>query len=117
PDQLSGGQQQRVAIARALISQRPVLLLDDALSSVDTVTEERLVNNLREHSKETGKSVITISHRVSTLLWADMILVLWEGKVRELGSPQELLERDGYFAHLYRSQVLEGRTYGTGIRA
>jgi len=114
---LSGGQKQRVAIARALISRRPVLLLDDALSSVDTVTEERLVNNLREHSKEKGKSVIAISHRVSTLLWADMVLVLWEGKVKELGSPQELLEKDGYFAHLYHAQMLEGRTYGTGIRA
>jgi ATP-binding cassette subfamily B protein len=114
---LSGGQKQRVAIARALISRRPVLLLDDALSSVDTVTEEKLVNNLREHSKEKGKSVIAISHRVSTLLWADMVLVLWEGKVKELGSPQELLEKDGYFAHLYHAQMLEGRTYGTGIRA
>ncbi|MGB9834444.1 MAG: ABC transporter ATP-binding protein [bacterium] len=114
---LSGGQRQRVAIARALISGRPVFLLDDALSAVDTVTEEKLVTNLKEHSREHGKSVITISHRVSTLLWADLVLVLFEGKVREFGSPHELLEKGGYFSHLYRTQVLEGKAYGAGIRA
>ncbi|MCR4428024.1 MAG: ABC transporter ATP-binding protein/permease [Caldiserica bacterium] len=113
---LSGGQRQRVAIARALISGRPVLLLDDALSAVDTVTEEKLVANLKDHARKWEKSVITISHRVSTLLWADSVLVLLGGKVKELGTPSELLQRGGYFSHLYRSQILEGRADGAGIR-
>lgn len=114
---LSGGQRQRVAIARALISRRPILLLDDALSAVDTVTEEKLVLNLKEHARNWEKSVITISHRVSTLLWADFVLVLFGGRVKEFGPPNELLQKEGYFSHLYRSQVLEGRADGARIRA
>jgi len=113
---LSGGQRQRVAIARALISQRPVILLDDALSAVDTVTEEKLTAKLKEHARSSGKSVVSISHRVSTLLWADFIVVIIEGTIAELGTPTVLLEKGGYFAHLYQSQVLEGAVNGTEIR-
>jgi ATP-binding cassette subfamily B multidrug efflux pump len=110
---LSGGQRQRVAIARAIVSGRPVLLLDDSLSAVDTVTEERLVANLKEYVRGSGRSAISISHRVSTLLWTDQILVLLGGKVTENDAPSKLLERGGYFAHLYRAQVLEGAMGGS----
>ncbi len=111
---LSGGQRQRVAIARALISSRPILLLDDALSAVDTVTEDRLVKNLCYLIRSNERSAIAISHRVSTLLWVDSIIVLLEGKLAEFGSPAELLEKGGYFSHLYRAQILEGALHATG---
>ncbi len=108
---LSGGQRQRVAIARALISRRPVLLLDDALSAVDTHTEETLIGNLKRTIREQGISVISISHRVSTLLWTDTILVLRGGRVTETGAPTDLLKQEGYFAHLYQAQILEGTSH------
>ena len=109
---LSGGQRQRVAIARAIVSGRPVMLLDDALSAVDTITEERLVANLKKYIRGSGRSAISISHRVSTLLWTDQILVLLNGRVTENDSPIELLERDGYFSHLYFAQIAEGAPRG-----
>jgi ATP-binding cassette, subfamily B, multidrug efflux pump len=102
---LSGGQKQRTAIARAIIRNPRILILDDALSSVDTHTEEKILNHLREvmHNRTT----IFISHRVSTVRNADMIAVLHAGRIVELGTHDELLARNGYYSDLYNKQLLE----------
>lgn len=102
---LSGGQKQRTAIARALIRNPRILILDDALSSVDTYTEERILEHLREVMK--GRTTIFISHRVSTVRNADQIAVLHNGEIVELGRHEELLEKNGYYADLYNKQLLE----------
>jgi ATP-binding cassette subfamily B protein len=102
---LSGGQKQRTAIARALIRNPRILILDDALSSVDTHTEDKILNHLREIM--TGRTTIFISHRVSTVRNADMIAVLHGGRIVELGTHEELLTRNGYYTDLYNKQLLE----------
>ena len=102
---LSGGQKQRTAIARALIRNPRILILDDALSSVDTYTEERILNHLREIMQ--GRTTIFISHRVSTVRAADRIAVLHGGSIVELGTHEDLLSRNGYYADLYNKQLLE----------
>ena len=102
---LSGGQKQRVAIARALIRNPRILILDDALSSVDTHTEDKILNHLREIMA--GRTTIFISHRVSTVRNADMIAVLHSGRIVELGTHDELLPRNGYYTDLYNKQLLE----------
>jgi ATP-binding cassette subfamily B protein len=102
---LSGGQKQRTAIARALIRSPRVLILDDALASVDTYTEEKILDHLREVMK--GRTTIFISHRVSTVRAADQIAVLHDGSIVELGRHEELLEKNGYYADLYNKQLLE----------
>ena len=102
---LSGGQKQRTAIARALIRNPRILILDDALSSVDTYTEERILNHLREIMR--GRTTIFISHRVSTVQSADKIAVLHHGRIVEIGSHEELLSRNGYYTDLYNKQLLE----------
>jgi ATP-binding cassette subfamily B protein len=102
---LSGGQKQRSAIARAIIRDPRILVLDDALSSVDTYTEEKILNHLREVMR--GRTTIFISHRVSTVRSADRIAVLHEGRVVELGTHEELLARNGYYTDLYNKQLLE----------
>ena len=102
---LSGGQKQRTAIARALIRNPRILILDDALSSVDTYTEERILNHLREIMR--GRTTIFISHRVSTVRAADQIAVLHGGIIVEIGTHDELLARNGYYADLYNKQLLE----------
>jgi ATP-binding cassette subfamily B multidrug efflux pump len=102
---LSGGQKQRSAIARAIIRDPRILVLDDALSSVDTYTEETILNHLREVMRD--RTTIFISHRVSTVRNADRIAVLHEGRVVELGTHEELLERNGYYTDLYNKQLLE----------
>jgi ATP-binding cassette subfamily B protein len=102
---LSGGQKQRAAIARALLRRPAILILDDALASVDTYTEERILGGLRGYTS--SSTTILISHRVSTVRNADQIAVLVDGQVMELGRHDELLERDGYYASLYQKQQLE----------
>jgi ATP-binding cassette, subfamily B, multidrug efflux pump len=102
---LSGGQKQRTAIARALMRNPRVLILDDALSSVDTQTEDKILNHLREIMH--GRTTIFISHRVSTVRNADRIAVLHGGAIVELGTHEELLARNGYYTDLYNKQLLE----------
>ncbi len=102
---LSGGQKQRTAIARALIRNPRILILDDALSSVDTQTEDKILNHLREVMQ--GRTTIFISHRVSTVRNADRIAVLHEGRVVETGTHDELLALNGYYSDLYNKQLLE----------
>lgn len=102
---LSGGQKQRTAIARAIIRDPRILVLDDALSSVDTYTEERILNHLREVMH--GRTTILISHRVSTVRSADKIAVLHGGRVVEYGTHEELIQREGYYTDLYNKQLLE----------
>jgi ATP-binding cassette, subfamily B, multidrug efflux pump len=102
---LSGGQKQRTAIARALIRDPRILILDDALSSVDTHTEDKILNHLRDVMK--GRTTIFISHRVSTVRNADRIAVLHSGRIVELGTHEELLALNGYYSDLYSKQLLE----------
>ena len=102
---LSGGQKQRTAIARALIRDPRILILDDALSSVDTHTEDKILNHLREVMK--GRTTIFISHRVSTVRNADRIAVLHGGRIVELGTHDDLLALNGYYSDLYNKQLLE----------
>jgi ATP-binding cassette subfamily B multidrug efflux pump len=102
---LSGGQKQRTAIARALIRNPRILVLDDALSSVDTQTEDKILNHLREVMQ--GRTTIFISHRVSTVRNADRIAVLHGGRIVELGTHDELLALNGYYTDLYSKQLLE----------
>jgi ATP-binding cassette subfamily B protein len=101
---LSGGQKQRVTLARALIVDPAILILDDALSSVDTETERRILQQLRVVMRE--RTSILIAHRVSTVMDADLILVLDDGRVVEVGDHQALLVRDGFYADLFRRQRL-----------
>jgi ATP-binding cassette subfamily B protein len=102
---LSGGQKQRTAIARAILRSPRILILDDALSSVDTHTEDKILNHLREVMR--GRTTIFISHRVSTVRNADRIAVLHGGQIVELGTHEELLARNGYYTDLYNKQLLE----------
>jgi ATP-binding cassette subfamily B protein len=109
---LSGGQKQRAAIARALLRRPAILILDDALASVDTYTEERILNGLRDYTA--ASTTVLISHRVSTVRQADQIAVLDGGRIVELGTHDQLLARDGYYASLYRKQQLEEELTVTG---
>jgi ATP-binding cassette subfamily B protein len=102
---LSGGQKQRVAIARAVIRDPRILILDDALSSVDTYTEEKILRHLTEIMR--GRTTILISHRVSTIQNADEIVVLHGGEIMERGTHQELLSMNGYYTELYNKQLIE----------
>lgn len=102
---LSGGQKQRSSIARALMKDAPILILDDALSAVDTDTEEHILHNLKENRK--GKTTILIAHRISTVQNADMILVLDQGRAAEVGTHEELLQKKGIYCAMYEKQQLE----------
>jgi ATP-binding cassette, subfamily B, multidrug efflux pump len=102
---LSGGQKQRTAIARAVIREPRILILDDALASVDTYTEDQILSGLRRVMQ--GRTTIFIAHRVSTARHADQIAVLVEGRIAELGTHDELLRRGGYYTSLYEKQQLE----------
>ena len=102
---LSGGQKQRSSIARAIKKNAPILILDDALSAVDTDTEEQILANLKENRK--GKTTILIAHRISTIQNADMIVVLKEGEARECGTHKELIELGGIYKDMFEKQQLE----------
>jgi ATP-binding cassette subfamily B protein len=102
---LSGGQKQRTAISRAVIRDPKILILDDALSSVDTYTEEQILRELEDVMK--GRTAILISHRVSTVKDADEIVVLDGGRIVERGNHEALLELGGYYANLHQRQLLE----------
>ena len=102
---LSGGQKQRTAIARAVVLNPRILILDDALSSVDTLTEDRILSGLAH--VVAGRTVILISHRVSTVRSADEIVVLDKGRIVERGTHEELIARAGYYADLAQKQTLE----------
>jgi ATP-binding cassette subfamily B protein len=102
---LSGGQKQRTAISRAVLRDPRILILDDALSSVDTYTEEQILRELKGVMQ--NRTSILISHRVSTVRDADEIVVLNEGQIVERGTHAELLTAEGYYAELYRRQLLE----------
>jgi ATP-binding cassette subfamily B multidrug efflux pump len=102
---LSGGQKQRTAIARAVIRNPRILILDDALSSVDTYTEEQILRELQRVMQ--GRTTLFISHRISTVRHADQIAVLVAGRIVELGTHDELLARNGYYADLFQKQLLE----------
>jgi len=102
---LSGGQKQRTAIARAILRDPSILILDDALSSVDTVTEEAILQNLAGVMK--GRTTILISHRVSTVRLADRIFVIEDGRLAEQGTHEELVTLGGYYADLHQRQLLE----------
>ena len=101
---LSGGQKQRATLARALITDPPVLILDDCLSSVDAQTEAEILHELRAILKE--KTCLIVSHRISAVKEADEILVLDDGKIIERGSHDELARRGGVYAELYQQQRL-----------
>ena len=102
---LSGGQKQRSSIARALIKDAPILILDDALSAVDTNTEESILKNLKENRK--GKTTILIAHRISTIKNADIIMVLDDGRIREVGTHTQLIDNNGVYKDMFERQKLE----------
>ena len=102
---LSGGQRQRVALARALLLRPSILILDDALSSVDAATEEAILKHLR--SARFGRTCFIVAHRISAVRDADRILVLDGGRLVESGTHQELLRENGTYAALARRQQLE----------
>jgi ATP-binding cassette subfamily B protein len=102
---LSGGQKQRTAIARAVAKDPKIVILDDAMSAVDTYTEAEILRRLRGVLQE--RTSIVVAHRISTVKDADEILVLDEGRIAERGTHRDLLERNGIYAQMYRRQLLE----------
>jgi len=102
---LSGGQRQRLSIARAILMEPLILIMDDALSMVDTRTEERILNQILESRK--GKTTLIVSHRISTISRAEVIVVLVDGEIAEMGGHQTLLQKGKEYARLYERQQLE----------
>jgi ATP-binding cassette subfamily B protein len=102
---LSGGQKQRAALARAVLIDPRILILDDALSAVDTYTEEEILSRLRAVMRQ--RTAIIVSHRISTVRDADQIFVLDDGRIAERGTHAQLVARDGLYAAMYRKQLLE----------
>ena len=101
---LSGGQKQRVSIARALIKQAKIYLFDDCLSAVDTETEEVILENIKKLTID--KTTLIVSHRISTVKHADRIIVIEDGKITQEGTHAELLEKEGFYKHLYHEQLV-----------
>jgi len=108
---LSGGQKQRVAIARALATNPGILVLDDSLSAVDTETEDVILKAVKR--KTSNITTIIISHRISTVQHADMVLVMERGRIVEKGTHEQLLSKDGFYTELYRMQQLEAEAQKT----
>jgi ATP-binding cassette subfamily B protein len=102
---LSGGQKQRAALARALLKEPPVLVLDDALAHVDTHTEEEILRRLRDYTSQ--RTTFLIAHRTSTVAVADVIVVLENGAIAQMGTHGELLAREGAYARFYHRQLRE----------
>jgi ATP-binding cassette subfamily B multidrug efflux pump len=109
---LSGGQKQRTALARAIIKSPPILILDDAFSSVDTETEDEILRSLEKFMK--GRTTLLVSHRVSTVQRADQILYMRDGEIIEQGTHEELLALRGAYYRVHRKQQLVRQVEGTG---
>jgi len=107
---LSGGQRQRTSLARGLIKEAPILILDDSVSAVDTVTESRILHNLRKTRR--GKTTLMIAHRISAVMHADLIIVMDGGRIVERGTHRELMRLGGHYAELARLQGEEAVVHG-----
>ena len=107
---LSGGQKQRIAIARALVTEPELLILDDSLSAVDAKTEEAILTGLKE--KRADQTTIIAAHRISSVMHANEIIVLDEGRIVERGTHYELMEQDGWYRRMYEKQQLETKLEG-----
>lgn len=107
---LSGGQKQRIAIARALVTEPELLILDDSLSAVDAKTEEAILTGLKE--KRADQTTIIAAHRISSVMHANEIIVLDEGRIVERGNHHELMEQDGWYRRMYEKQQLETKLEG-----
>ena len=101
---LSGGERQRIAIARAIAKDSPILLLDEATSALDNKTEQMVVEAISVLAKE--KTMITVAHRLSSVINADRIIFLRDGKIVESGSHQELIVRSGFYKEMYEQQLM-----------
>ena len=101
---MSGGQKQRISIARIFLKNPPILILDEATSALDNVTERQIQRSLEKLSE--GRTTLVISHRLSTIRNADRIIVIEDGRVEEMGTHEELLEKGGIYAGLHRSQLV-----------
>ena len=110
---MSGGQRQRVAIARMLLQKAPIMIFDDSLSAVDSETDSLIRHALKEHMQDA--TVILISHRVTTLMGADQIMVLNEGQIQEMGTHQQLIQQEGIYKKIYEIQMSQDDREKLGI--